>query len=207
MNKKEAQQLAHNQFEGLIEGLMNDQYGCCDDFLNAETVAGLRDNIQRLTDAGEMQSAGLGKEKDYQKDKKVRGDRIKWIEKDMDDQYEAIFLEKVNNFINHLNTTCFTSITAFESHYANYEQKSFYKRHRDQFKNDKSRKFSIVLYLNENWLATDGGLLSLYPVGKLQKDIAPMGGRMVFFRSDEMEHEVHPSFTRERKSIAGWFKS
>jgi len=37
--------------------------------------------------------------------------------------------------------------------------------------------------------------------------LSPIGGRMVFFSSDEMEHEVHPSFTRERISIAGWFKS
>ena len=38
-------------------------------------------------------------------------------------------------------------------------------------------------------------------------DKSPMGGRMVFFKSDEMEHEVHPSFTRERISIAGWLKA
>ena len=57
-----------------------------------------------------------------------------------------------------------------------------------------------------DWEDKDGGMLSLYPLIGGQKDIAPLEGRMVFFRSDEMEHEVHPSTTRERKSIAGWLK-
>ena len=100
-----------------------------------------------------------------------------------------------------------TSINDYESHYARYEQNSYYKRHLDQFKNDKGRKYSLILYLNELWLENDGGQLSLYPDGEKQKNISPIGGRMVFFKSDKMEHEVHPSFTRERMSIAGWLKS
>ena len=205
MNKQQKEE--YDQFEGLIQGLIDNKYGCSEDFMNVDTVSGLRDNVQRLSESGEMQAAGLGNKKDYQKDKLFRGDRIKWLENTSVDQYEAIFFKKVGNFISHLNKTCFTAITGFESHYANYEQGSFYKRHLDQFKTDKGRKYSIVLYLNENWLKEDGGMLSLYPEDKEQKDIFPMGGRMVFFKSDEMEHEVHPSFTRERISIAGWLKA
>jgi SM-20-related protein len=119
----------------------------------------------------------------------------------------GLYLKKVEKFILHLNKTCFTSIKGFESHYATYEKKSFYKRHIDQFKNEKGRQFSIVLYLNQDWKAADGGMLSLYPHGEEQIDISPLGGRMVLFRSDEMEHEVHASSTRERSSIAGWLKN
>jgi SM-20-related protein len=50
-------------------------------------------------------------------------------------------------------------------------------------------------------------MLSLYPENGICVNISPIEGRIVFFKSDEMEHEVHPSFTRDRKSIAGWFKS
>lgn len=195
------------QFENLIQGLMNNKYGCCDDFISPNTVSGLRSNIQRLNEAGIMQSAGLGKEMDYQQNKLIRGDKITWIEQNSKDEYEAVFLKKVGSFIHYLNKTCYTSIKGFESHYASYELGSFYKRHLDQFKNDKGRKYSVILYLNENWQKEDGGLLSLYPEGSEQKDISPIGGRLVFFRSDEMEHEVHPSFTRNRISIAGWLKS
>ncbi len=65
----------------------------------------------------------------------------------------------------------------------------------------------MVLYLNKDWKTEDDGLLSLYPSKMPQKDISPIAGRMVFFKSDEMEHEVHPSKSRDRKSIAGWLSS
>ena len=207
MNIEDEKKLEFNQFEHLIQGLISNQYGCSDDFMNENSISGLRNNLQNLNQSEEMKTAGLGNQSAYQKNKQIRGDKIKWIEKESEDQYEKLFLKKIANFICHLNTTCYTSILEFESHYASYEQKSFYKRHLDQFKNDKGRKFSIIMYLNESWQKEDGGTLSLYPKGNEQINISPLGGRLVFFRSDEMEHEVHPSFTRDRISIAGWFKN
>ena len=195
-----------DQYEQLIQGLIASNYGCIDDFITTDEVAGLRNNIKSLTDVGRMHAAGLGKNDNFQKDKRFRGDRIKWLNQSDNDTQENIFHLKINGFIAHLNKTCYTSINSFESHYASYEKDSFYKRHLDQFKNDSSRKFSVIMYLNEDWLETDGGLLSLYPEGKAQINISPKGGRLVFFRSDEMEHEVKPSTTRERISIAGWMK-
>ena len=194
------------QFEHLIQGLISNGYGYNDDFMTTDSVLGLRNNIQNLSTSGKMKSAGLGSQKDYHKNKLIRGDKIKWIETTSDDQYEVLFLKKIKHFINYLNRTCYTSINTFESHYADYEQNSFYKRHLDQFKNNKGRKYSLIFYLNADWQEEDGGLLSLYPKDGEQKDIAPIGGRMVFFKSDEMEHEVYPSFTRNRISIAGWLK-
>lgn len=207
MDKESERKEDESQFEELIQGLIDNKFGCSDNFFNAKTILGLRNNIQGFSDSGEMQLAGLGNKTDFQKDDKYRGDRIKWIEKESVDQFEAFYLKKVTSFINYLNKTCFTSINKFESHYASYEQNSFYKRHIDQFKNDNGRKYSLVLYLNEDWLNQDGGILSLYPEGGDEKSISPIGGRAVFFKSDELEHEVHPSFTRNRKSIAGWFKN
>lgn len=196
-----------NQFEGLIQGLIDDNYGCCNDFLLPSTSAGLRTNMTTLNDSGNMKTAGVGSKMDFQKDKLIRGDKVNWIEGLSTDHYEKIYLKKIWRFIYYLNKTCFTSIKTFESHYANYELGSFYKRHLDQFKNEKGRKYSIVLYLNQDWKVEDEGLLSLYPLNGEQKNISPLEGRMVFFRSDEMEHEVHPSLTRERRSIAGWLKN
>ena len=195
------------QFEGLIQGLIDNDYGCCDDFLDPSVVLGLWSNIQRLSDLGSMKTSGIGNKADFQKDKNIRGDRISWIDEWSTNEFEMIYLRKIEKFISYLNATCFTSIKKYESHYAAYEAGSFYKRHIDQFKNEKGRQFSIVLYLNDSWLAEDGGLLTLYPLGTEQISISPLGGRMVLFRSDEMEHEVHASFTRERSSIAGWLKN
>ncbi|WP_192085743.1 2OG-Fe(II) oxygenase [Algoriphagus sp. Y33] len=206
MDKDQEEKDEKNQFEEMIQGLIDNKYGCCDDFVPPNTVAGLGENIRDANQAGNLQMAGTGSQKDYKQNTLIRGDKIKWIDEKSVNQFEMVYLKKVGNFISHLNKTCFTSIKSFESHYANYEQKSFYKRHLDQFKNEKGRKFSIVLFLNQDWQTEDGGMLSLYPEGNAQKDIIPIGGRMVFFKSDEMEHEVNPSFTRERRSIAGWLK-
>ena len=205
MNDEEIQE--YNQFEGLIQGLIDQEYGCCNDFVLPSTLTGLRANIKNLSESGDMNPSGFGNQIDSQKDKKIRGDRISWIGADSTNPFELIYLRKLEKFILHLNRTCFTSITSFESHYSNYEKKSFYKRHIDQFKNEKGRKYSIVLYLNQDWKEEDGGLLSLHPKGGEQIDISPLGGRIVLFRSDEMEHEVHASFTRDRRSIAGWLKN
>ena len=206
MDDEEEQVLEQNQFESLIEGLLEHNYRCCDNFFKPSTILGLPENINNLRIADDMRTAGLGKSGEYQQNNAVRGDKISWIEKSSVNEHEAVFLKKISSFIHHLNSTCFTSLTDFESHYANYERNSFYKRHLDQFKNDKGRKFSMILYLNDNWQTEDGGAISLYPEGEKQQDIAPEGGRLVFFRSDEFEHEVHPSFTRNRMSIAAWFK-
>ncbi len=207
MDTENKQKLEHVQFEQLIQGLLLNQYGCIDNFMDANTIAGLRNNIHQLSKIEDLKFAGLGKEIDFQKNILIRGDKIKWIEKDSIDFFEILFLKKLSNFITYLNETCFTSINNFESHYANYEQKSFYKKHLDQFKNDKGRKYSVILYLNYKWLKKDGGLLSLYPNGSETINISPIGGRFVFFKSDVLEHEVHPSFTKDRISIAGWLKS
>lgn len=205
--EEEEEILEKNQFEELIQGLIDNSYGCCNDFMSPAVITGLLANAHRLADLGNMKASGLGSKVDFQIDKNIRGDKIKWIEANSTDSFELIYLKKIEKFISYLNKTCFTAIKSYESHYATYEKNSFYKRHIDQFRSEKGRKFSIVLYLNENWKDEDGGMLSLYPEARPQKDISPVGGRMVFFRSDEMEHEVRASTTRERTSIAGWLKN
>ncbi|WP_341904194.1 2OG-Fe(II) oxygenase [Fluviicola taffensis] len=195
------------QFEELIQGLIDNEYGCCNDFILPGTVNGLNATIRSLSESESMKPSGFGNNEDFKKDELVRGDKINWIEEESTNPFELIYLNKIGKFIGYLNRTCFTAITSFESHYSSYEKNSFYKRHIDQFKNEKGRKYSIVLYLNEDWKKEDGGLLSLYPKAGQQIDISPLGGRMVLFRSDEMEHEVNPSLTRTRNSIAGWLKN
>ncbi len=195
------------QFEILINGLLNDQYGICEDFINLNIIAGLRENLFNYQRKGEMHPAGIGKNSDFQKNILVRGDLIKWIHHDSIDIFERHLLDKINRFVVYLNSTCYTAINASEFHYATYEVNSFYKRHLDQFKSEKGRQFSIVIYLNEDWKNTDNGSISLY-INELKTDsVLPTEGKTIFFKSDELEHEVHPSLTRNRISIAGWLKN
>lgn len=197
----------YHQFEELIQGLMDKEYGCCNDFMLPNVILGLMANLTRLNDSGKMNLAGIGNKTNLQKNKKIRGDKINWIESQSNNQFESDYLKKIGRLMLHLNNTCFTSLKNSESHYATYEKNTHYKRHIDQFKTDNGRKFSLVLYLNDDWKDEDGGTLSLYPKNKEPENISPLGGRMVFFKSDEMEHEVNASFTRSRNSIAGWLKN
>jgi SM-20-related protein len=193
------------KFEILIEGLINNGVGSCDLFFEPDTVKGLRANLLRHFCKGEMRPAGVGKNFDHTKNAAIRGDLIRWLDNASTDPVEMIFLDKVRQFYAYLNATCYTGINDFEFHYALYDVGSFYKRHLDQFRSDKGRLLSFVLYLNEDWSDRDGGSISLY-LEEGEMTLFPIEGRVVFFKSDKTEHEVHPSMNRPRLSIAGWLK-
>ncbi|MFK7772205.1 MAG: 2OG-Fe(II) oxygenase [Saprospiraceae bacterium] len=74
----------------------------------------------------------------------------------------------------------------------------------DRFKNDNSRKYSVVTYLNQNRQVDDGGALVIY-TDEGAVTILPEWGRTVIFKSDLLEHEVMVS-KKDRLSITGWLK-
>ncbi len=104
-----------------------------------------------------------------------------------------------------LNATLFLGLVSFEAHYAIYPPGAGYRRHRDRFFDDDARVLSCVLYLNADWTAEQGGALRIYGEDGIERDILPIAGTLVCFRSERFDHEVLPS-TRERLSLTGWFK-
>lgn len=194
----------HNQFDLLIDSYLENKVGIDSGFLNIELSKGLQRNICQLQSDDLMTAAGIGNENEKDINQKMRGDKIYWMDKSHTNIYEQEFLLQVEDFIDHLNRTCYTGINGYEFHYAVYENGCGYKRHKDQFKNDNNRKFSLINYLNENWLEEDGGQLLVYQNEMVQK-ILPKSQTAVFFKSDEMEHEVTRA-NRSRMSITGWLK-
>lgn len=195
------------QYEEIIQCLIEGGYGSCDQLLPTPVADGLRERLLSHFAAGEMYPAGVGRKFDYQANAAIRGDVIRWIEPNTAHDAEVAFLEKVRGLMQYLNRTCFTSLNDFEFHYAYYDVHSFYRRHLDQFKTHSGRKFSMVYYLNApDWSEADGGTLRLF-FPERTVDILPAHNRIVFFRSDEIEHEVMPALLRPRLSIAGWLKS
>ncbi len=192
------------KFEWLVQGMMEHEYGTIDDFISPALVTSLRNNLLVRKEKGLMTNAGVGQHSSFQENAKVRMDQISWMEDDQKDPSEESYHRLLWAFIHYLNSTCYTGLNGFESHFAWYAKGSFYKRHLDQFKNDSGRKYSIVLYLNEQWMDCDGGELVMYK-GDETITIAPLGGRIVFFESDRIAHEVLPAH-RTRMSIAGWMK-
>lgn len=192
------------QFDLLISSYMNNQVGIAPFFLTPQLSAGLRENIRQLQKDGQLATAGIGNNEVKDIHQKMRGDKIYWLDKEHGNKFENQFLEQAQDFIDHLNRTCYTGINACEFHYAVYEKGSFYKRHKDQFRNNDSRKFSLITYLNEDWLTTDGGQLHIYKAETVEY-ILPASQTAVLFKSDETEHEVAET-NRIRMSISGWLK-
>ncbi len=194
-----------NHFDSLIDSYLNNNIGIDTGFLNESLSTGLQQNILQLQKDEMMTVAGIGNEQVKDVNQKMRGDKIYWMDKSHNNIYEQEFLQKVESFIDHLNSTCYTGINGYEFHYAVYEEGSCYKRHKDQFKNDSNRKYTLICYLNENWVEKDGGQLMVYQ-NKTTQNILPHSKTAVFFKSDEMEHEVTIA-NRSRMSITGWLKS
>lgn len=192
-------------FEVIISSFLKDKIGLSNDFLGITLSKHLQDNLLQLLLEKKFKNAGIGNKKAFVEDKLIRSDLIYWLDRAHDDVYENIFFDFMDNFVQYLNETCYTGITSYEFHYAYYDKGSFYKKHFDQFKNNNSRVYSMIMYLNEDWQINDGGELCVYPLGQAQI-IEPHNGKCVFFKSDEMEHEVLLN-QKPRMSITGWLKS
>jgi SM-20-related protein len=192
------------QFDLLIDSYLENKVGIDKTFLHKDLSDGLQQNIINLQYDNSMIPAGIGNNETKDTEQKLRGDKIYWMDKSHDNIFEQEFLHLVENFIDHLNRTCYTGINAYEFHYAVYEEGSFYKRHKDQFKSNNNRKFSLINYLNKNWLQEDGGHLNIFRPDEVQY-IIPEAQTAIFFKSDEMEHEVTKA-CRRRMSITGWLK-
>jgi SM-20-related protein len=191
-----------NQFDTIADGLADKGYAIIDQFLSAEEVH----QILQLDDFKnallQFKKAGIGKSADKQINEGIRGDYIQWIDKESAAREIKIYLNRLQELVSFINRSLFLSLKDFEVHKTVYPIGTFYKRHLDQFKKDDHRKLSVICYLNEDWLEEQGGQLRMYfPEGEM--DIFPKAGKLVCFRSDQIEHEVLPA-TRERASLTGW---
>ena len=175
--------------------------GIAKDFLSKALSAHLADNIRTLHADDLLVSAGTGNDMLINHNKLIRSDKIYWLDRLHNNKYENDFFNLMDRFVSHLNSTCYAGITGYEFHYTLYEKGSFYKRHLDNFKQNGTRAFSMIMYLNSE---VDGGSLRIYQ-GNSSQDITPNAGKSVFFKSNELEHEVLTT-NLPRISITGWLK-
>lgn len=188
-------------FDAIVDGLAEHGYAVEDQFLSQAEV----DEILKaggFQASSDFKKAGIGNKQSLQIQEAIRGDYIKWLDKADSQEAINVYLSRLQELVQYLNQALFLSLKDFEVHMTVYPEGSFYKRHLDQFKKDDHRKLSIILYLNPDWKEDQGGQLRMY-LSNRTKDFLPMAGRLVIFRSDEIEHEVLPA-TRERLSITGW---
>ena len=193
------------KFEELVEGFITGKIGISESFLTEQLSASLFGNLMLLNESGFMAMAGIGNALKKAETTGIRSDRTSWLEADTKNMAEMEFLDIMDRFIAYLNETCYTGLNACEFHYALYEEGTFYGRHKDQFRNNNSRKFSMISYLNDNWIESNGGQLIIHHDDRAEQSILPLNCKTVFFQSDKLEHEVVRA-NRPRMSVTGWLK-
>ena len=196
--------LLEETFNTLIDSFIENKVGIADNFLSESLSLHLKQNLVTLYKDSSLKMAGTGNNATSNHDKLFRSDIIYWLDRGHNDVHENMFFALMDSFVSFLNETCYTAITGYEFHYTLYEEGSFYKKHIDQFKSNDSRQYSMIMYLNKDWIKADGGELCIHYDDRSQH-ISPVNGKTVFFKSSELEHEVLVS-NKKRMSITGWLK-
>ncbi|QQD18130.1 2OG-Fe(II) oxygenase [Spongiibacter nanhainus] len=162
--------------------------------------------LLRVTSLGDeaFRRAGVGRERDFQLNRFVRSDEIRWL--GSADPAEAQYLAWMEQLRQAINRRLFMGLFDYEAHFARYLPGAFYKKHIDAFKGRSNRVLSTVFYLNGGWQEADGGQLLIYgDDDSVVSKVTPLMGTLVVFLSDSVPHEVLAA-QRTRYSIAGWFR-
>jgi SM-20-related protein len=167
-------------------------------------LAGLRARCGALAAQGALRPARIGRGANERHADDIRGDSIAWLETPADG-VERELVEHLEALRVELNRALMAGLVDFEGHFARYAAGTSYSRHIDRLAGSDVRVLSAVLYLNDEWSEEDGGHLRLHLRDGGSRDVAPIGGRLVVFRSEQFEHEVLPA-RRERLSFTGWFR-
>ena len=189
----------------LADNLAEKGWAVTDDYFAVDFLQQLLKEEVLLFKSDQFKEAGIGKGIEHKVVSEIRSDYVHWLDEQNLSYLQKQFLEQMEELKQFLNREFFLGLKEMEFHFAVYPKGSFYKKHLDRFQRDSGRTISCVLYLNQDWTENDGGQLRIYN-NEIFKDVAPVFGRFVCFKSDEIEHEVLPT-KRERYSITGWMKN
>jgi SM-20-related protein len=197
-----------NEYDAII-GLLNQQgWAVSDSAIPPEWQASLLAQSQDLWAAKHFQAGEIGHGENGAQRPEVRGDWIHWVEPGSP-QAAHPFFEWMAQFREVLNERFPLELRSQEFHFARYAEGKGYQKHIDQHRGTDHRKVSIVLYLNPQWEAGDGGELCLYqpyqPDVEMRR-ILPLGARLAVFVSGMIPHAVLPC-RRTRWSLAGWLRT
>lgn len=190
------------KLNAVVDGLAETGYAVVDHFLMPDEVQAILQLDEFKPELLHFKKAGIGHQSEKQINESIRGDYIHWVDREAAPDPLQVYLTRLNLMLQYVNQTLYLSLKDYEVHLTVYPPGTFYKRHLDQFKKDDHRKLSVICYLNNNWTSDAGGQLRIY-LPDAQLDVWPEAGRLVCFRSDQLEHEVLPA-TQPRMSITGW---
>lgn len=193
------------EFERIASQLLDKGLAIEDGLFDDDLLVQLHAEAEQAYISGDFEAAEVGKGVAKQQVAELRNDHVKWLHRNTASSAVEtywLFLDQLRDYLSnyfriHLERT--------EIHFAVYPKGSFYTKHKDQFRSGGNRIFSVILYLNPNWTPSDGGELRVYSEQDDFFDIAPILGRLVCFRSDQVLHEVLVS-NAPRLSITGWMR-
>ena len=195
-------------YEQIADGLAETGYAVVENFLSPQEVQSLLAIIRQDEEEDRLRKAGIGALNQFQVDKGIRGDFIRWIQPETAAPATQLALEKAHGLMVYLNRTLYLGLRDLEAHFAKYPEGTFYKRHVDRFQRSSARTISMIMYLNEDWKPKYGGQLVMYlrrPDGGEDRIVVePSAGTLACFRSDTVPHEVLTAH-RARYSLTGWF--
>lgn len=145
-----------------------------------------------------MRPAQIGRGPASQLQSEIRSDEILWHEFAPEDEAFQM-LEGLRQVF---NQQFYLGLQEWESHFAHYPAGGHYDWHIDKMskKGPVERVMTFVYYLNPEWPKDGGGELEI----RGEKPLLPLGGRLVLFRSELVEHQVRRS-QLDRWSLTGWF--
>lgn len=190
----------------IIDDLTNCGWSTIPAFLPAASIRALAAEAAASWTDGTFHPAGVGRGVAEQRRAETRSDHVLWLDEGTTSVAQLDYFGHMECMRLQIEAQLYLGSASVEAHMALFETGSFYRRHTDALAGASTRVLSTVLYLNDDWLATDGGALRLYlpgAEGETTHDIYPLGGTLALFLSDDLEHEVLPA-TRDRLSITGW---
>ena len=196
-------------FNTILDDLITSGLSITDHVLPETVIATLAKEALELQQAGAFRLAQVGTGIHQELHHEIRNDRIHWLDPNRLSETQQHYFACIESLRIAINRTLFLGLFEFEGFMAIYPQGSFYQRHMDQFAGMPHRVITVILYLNEQWQPSDGGMLRIYHKdaegNEIHQDVAPLGGRLVLFLSGQYPHEVLPA-TRNRLSLTGWLR-
>mmetsp|Transcript_24549 Transcript_24549/g.56608 ORF Transcript_24549/g.56608 Transcript_24549/m.56608 type:complete len:417 (+) Transcript_24549:59-1309(+) len=209
-----------------VRDFMEKGYGYVDDFLDETALKDVHNELEL------MEFDGKFMEVQQQKMLGMRTDKIMWMNYgDLDREKQmglGTLFKKLISIPFELNKKCNLCLQANATfQLAHYGKKGYYKKHVDGGYEDinNGRKVTCIYYANKSWTESDGGALRMYKrrrnpyeIEKMEKEgldvpkqeddevveeIAPVGNRLVVFRSRDMPHQVLET-ARKRFAVTLW---
>ena len=191
--------------EQIGERILEQGIAVADGVLGVGILETLRAEALRDFEEGNFRAAQVGKGIKRQTIGEIRGDRIRWLGHVEATEAQRAYWEMIDGLRAGISEFFRVHLERTEAHFAVYPEGAFYARHYDQFREYGNRVFSVILYLNPDWQPGDGGELRIHPESGPSVDYPPLSGRLIVFRSDELEHEVLLSRCL-RVSVTGWMR-